>query len=366
VPTFSPALASLAVAAGVTVAAGVGGCNDGGARADAAAVDAADATDITDATDAACPGAITGLAFSTDGRRLAIAHGHAQVTVVQLAGAAPAAVVNRFAVTSAGGDAGAGAGGRAPIALTEDGALLAVGIAGAVQLWTVADGAPARLLDADGPRGDTVSLKFSDAPTPLLLAGFQPAAAPGDNLKIWRIADGVLVGSLAGSPHATFTYADEAVLLVDEARARFAVVSFNGRELRAAAFTVPLALTAFAPDGAYLGGVIAAGTDQEQVAIMSVADDAFVWQAAEQTRATRRLLFLENPSRVVQLGARTLVLDHEGGRLVTTLPRLDDAAVVAPAPDGAAVAAVTPAGAVVLLSTSDPAAPPRTLFSCPP
>ena len=148
-----------------------------------------------------------------------------------------------------------------------------------------------------------MSLKFSDSPTPLLLAGFDRQANPADNVRVWRAADGILVGLMTGSPHATFTYADEAVLLLDEAARQYEVRSFGGTLRRQAALPMPLAHTAFAADGAYLGGITGAGSDDERVAIMSVADDQFVWRSARATRGTRALLFLENPSRLVQLAA---------------------------------------------------------------
>ena len=116
---------------------------------------------------------------------------------------------------------------------------------------------------------------------------------------------------------------------------------------------MPLGRTAFAADGAYLGGITGAGSDDERLAILSVADDQFVWRSMRPTRATRALLFLENPSRLLQLSAESLLYDHADGSVLSALGALADARVAVVAPDGASVAAVTAAGAIVLVSTSD-------------
>jgi hypothetical protein len=195
---------------------------------------------------------------------------------------------------------------------------------------------------------------MSDSPTPNLLATFE---APADNVKIWRVADGILVGLASGAPLATFTHADEAVLLLDEKAGRFQIVSFGGRLLRQASLSQPLARTAFAADGAYIGGVTGGGTDGEQLAIMAVDEDAFTWRAMERTRGTRGLVFVENPSRIVQLGERALLYDHGDGKVLMPLPALDGARLAVAAPDGSAIAAVV-GEAIVLVSTSDGAARP--------
>src|SRR5436309_3011753 len=75
----------------------------------------------------------------------------------------------------------------------------------------------------------------------------------------------------------------------------------------------PLAHTAFAADGAYMGGVTGSGSDDEHLAVMAVGDTGFTWRSPERTRATRRLLFLENPSRVVVFGETAVVYDHTDG-----------------------------------------------------
>jgi hypothetical protein len=283
-------------------------------------------------------GTITQLAPSTDGKRLALAHANGRVTVVEPGGP----IVGRLAV------AASGAGLR--VALTEAGDTLAAAAAGAVKLWRVADGKLLHELPVGA--GDPVSLKFQDSPTPLLLAGFDRQANPTDNLKIWRASDGVLAGILTGSPQATFTYADAAVLLLDPAAGEYQVRSFGDRVLRQTPLPMPLGHTAFAADGAYLGGVTGAGSDDERVAIMSVADDQFVWRAAQPTRGTRALLFLENPSRVLQLADQARIYDSEAGQVLLTIPALVTAAVAAVAPDGASVAAVTTAG-LQFVSTTD-------------
>jgi len=293
-------------------------------------------------------GAIVQLAYSTDGKRMALADSTGQVTVVELAGAP----LRTFA--------GVAAGARLRAALVEDGGVLATAAGGSVTLWRVADGKQLHQLPVG--TGDPVSLKFSDSPTPLLLAGFDRQANPADNVRVWRAADGILVGLMTGSPHATFTYADEAVLLLDEAARQYEVRSFGGTLRRQAALPMPLAHTAFAADGAYLGGITGAGSDDERVAIMSVADDQFVWRSAGATRGTRALLFLENPSRLVQLAAQALVYDHEDGNVLLTLPPLATASTAVVSPDGADVAAVTPDG-IMLVSTTDGRARPAPF--CP-
>lgn len=282
------------------------------------------------------------IAWSTDGRTMAFAHLDGRVTLVTVPLTAPRTL--------------AVADGLARIALTEDGGLLATSRDGTVTLWSTADGAVMRTL-AIGT-GASVTLKFSDSPTPLLLATIAPAA-PADNIKIWRIADGVLVGQLAGSPHGTFTHADEAVLLLDEARGLYQVRSFLGRVLRETPLPRPLTGTAFAMDGAYLGGVTTGpGPDDQRVAIMSVSDDAFVWQSTQPSRATRQLLFLENPSRVVQFADETRVLDHDDGKVLRALPALAGATAAVSSSDGATIAALDPEGRVILASPDAAAARP--------
>lgn len=284
------------------------------------------------------------LAYSTDGRWLAAAHADGAVEVFELAGAA----VHRLRVAAT----------QPRIALTEDGALLAVAAEGTVKLWSVADGAVVRVL-ATGTAA-SASLKMSDSPTPNLLATFQ---APADNVKIWRVTDGILVGLASGASLATFTHADEAVLLVDEGAGRFQIVSFGGRLLREAALPQPLAKAAFAADGAYIGGVTGGRTDGEQLAIMAVDEDAFTWRATEKTRGTRGLVFLENPSRIVQLAERALLYDHGDGKVLMPLPALDGARLAVAAPDGSAIAAVV-GEAMVVVATSDGSVRPGP-ESCP-
>jgi hypothetical protein len=287
----------------------------------------------------AVPGATIGqLAYSPDGAWLAAAHSDGQVTVVSLdEGRRRRLRVARGVLPR--------------IALTEDGALLAAGSAGKVGLWKVSDGTLVRELPVGS--GDIVSLKFSDAPEPFLLASVALVPGAGDNLRIWRIADGVLVGLVSGGPRATFTHADEAVLLLDEARRRFEVVSFQGRSIKVGQFPQALSQTAFAADGAFMAGVLDAGTAQERLATISVGDDQFVWQSTERVQGTRELIFLENPSRVVQLAERVLVYDHGDGQVLTALPALLTTPVAAAAPDGSALAAVDGAGGLLIVSSSD-------------
>jgi WD40 repeat protein len=278
------------------------------------------------------------LAYSTDGRRLAAARQDGSVAVFELGGAG----VHRLQVART----------TPRIALTEDGSLLAVAAEGMVKLWAVDEGTVTRTL-ASGT-GPAVSLKMSDSPTPDLLVAF---AGSADNVKVWRVSDGILVGLAAGAPLATFTHADEAILLLDEPGASFQVVSFGARVLRAVPLPHPLGHTAFAADGAYLGGVTGGGSADERLAIISVGDDAFTWQATEPTRGTRQLVFLENPSRIVQLAERALLYDHNDGKVLMPLPALDQARLAVAAPDGSAIAAVTAAG-IVLVSTADGSAQP--------
>jgi hypothetical protein len=279
---------------------------------------------------------IIGLAFSSDGRWLAVARADGCVDALAVVGPDRRSLRVGAAVDR--------------IALTEDGSRLVAAGAGALTIWSVPTARPERQLGTG--LGAPVSLKLSDAPDPFLLAAFEPDG-DGDNLEIWRLSDGVLVGSLAGSAHATFTFADEAVLLLSELDRAYRVASFGGRTLRQATLPKPLAHTTFAADGAFLAGVVGAGSIEETVAIMSVADDAFLWQSAEPNRGTRQLLFLENPSRLVQLGQRVLVHDQADGKVLNSLPALADARLAVAAPDGSALAAVRGNGRLVLVSSED-------------
>ncbi len=275
------------------------------------------------------------LALSSDGRWLALAQEDGCVEVRALTGSSTRRTLR------------VGAGPPLRIALTEDGSRLAVIAGREVSIWSVATGARERTLGT-GP-GPVVTLKLSDAPEPFLLAAFDPLD-PGDNLRIWRISDGVLIGSLSGSAQATFTFADEAVLLLSERDGAYEVQSFSGRSLRRTAFPRPLRTTAFAADGAFLAGVVADGTE-DRVATMSVADDQFVWQSSAASVLTRQLLFLENPSRVVQIGRPVLVLDHESGRVIGSLPALEDVRLAVAMPDGSGVAGVRGNGTPVIVSS---------------
>ena len=298
--------------------------------------------------DAACAAAaIHQLAYSTDGRWLAVARADGRVAVFELAGTQ----VRRLRVAE----------GPPRIALTEDGARLVVAAGGTVAVWSVADGQVLRTL-ASGT-GAAVSIKLSDSPTPDLLVAFERASVAADNVMVWRLADGILVGLATGAPLATFTHADAALLLLDEAAAAFDVVSFTARSIRHAAFPQPLARTAFAADGAYMGGVIGAGGD-EQLAIMSVSDEGFTWVSAEKTKGTRQLVFLENPSRVLQLGEKALLYDHSDGKLLMALPALDRATLAVAAPDGSAIAAVV-AEKVTIVSAADGRAKTLEAAPCP-
>jgi hypothetical protein len=276
------------------------------------------------------------LAYSTDGRWLAAAHADGIVTVFELAGVR----VHRLKVATA----------PPRVALTEDGGRLVVAAGGTVAIWSLADGTVLRTLTSGA--GTAVSVKLSDSPTPDLLVAFERAAAADENVKVWRAADGILIGLAGGAALATFTHADAALLMLDEAAAGFDVVSFGARPIRHAQFPQPLAHTAFAADGAYMGGVTGAGSTDERLAIMSVSDEGFTWVSAEKTRGTRQLVFLENPSRVLQLGERALLYDHNDGKVLMPLPALDQARLAVAAPDGSAIAAVI-AEKIVLVSTAD-------------
>jgi hypothetical protein len=82
------------------------------------------------------------------------------------------------------------------------------------------------------------------------------------------------------------------------------------------------------------------GAGEEQLAIMSVSDEGFTWVSTEKTKGTRQLVFLENPSRVLQLGEKALLYDHSDGKVLMALPALDQATLAVAAPDGSAIAAV--------------------------
>jgi WD40 repeat protein len=278
------------------------------------------------------------LAYSGDGRWLGIAQVDGRVSLIKLGG-------------TSGQIVRAAAGVLPRIALSRDGGLLATATPGSVKLWTVADGTLVRELVVGG--GQPVSLRFSVEPPPLLLAGVDQAATPTGNVKIWSVTDGALVGALTGSPHAIFTLADAAVLLLDEARASFEVLGFDGRVIRRVTLPQPLARTAFAADGAFMAGVTGAGTAQERVATLSVGDDQFVWQSAETSRGTRQLIFLENPARVVQLADRARIYDHANGTVLAAVPALDGARTAAPTPDGATLAITTATGRIALVATAD-------------
>jgi hypothetical protein len=292
---------------------------------------------------AALDRSVVQLAYATDGRWLAAAHDDGRASIVELATGG----VRTWRVAQTA---------QPLLGLTEDGSLLAVAVEGTVALWSVATASIVRRLWSGG--GESVSLKLSDSPTPNLLVTFTPRSLPADNVKVWRVADGLPIGLATGSPQGTFTLADDGLLLLDEPAATFEVLSLYGRRLRKVCFPEPLALTAFASDGAYMGGVTGAGSDDEHLAVMAVGDEAFTWRAAERTRATRRLLFLENPSRVVVFGETAVVYDHTDGRVLSRLPALADARAVVAAPDGSAIAATTAAGGVILVSTADGAVRP--------
>jgi hypothetical protein len=285
------------------------------------------------------PGAaIVQLAYSNDGRRLAIVRASGPIEVVALAGA------ERWTIAVAQGT-------PAPrVALSEDGALLAAAADGQVGLWAVESGSLVRRLVVG--MGRCQALKFSDSAAPLLLAAFDRDANPGDNIKIWRVSDGVLVGTLAQGALATFTYADEAVLVAEPGRG-YQVFSFGGRQLRQASFPQALSALAFAADGAYLAGVARTPDGAEPVAILSVADDGFVWRSSELNRGTRQLLFLENPSRVLQLGERALLYDQENGRLLIRLVALEGLPHAVASPDGEVIAAATAEGTIRFVSSGD-------------
>jgi hypothetical protein len=277
------------------------------------------------------------LVYATDGRWLAAAHADGRATVVELASQR----VRTWPVAQTA---------QPRIGLTEDGSVLVVAAEGKVVLWSAVTGTVVRQLWSGG--GESVSLKLSDSPTPNLLVTFAPGSLPADNVKVWRVADGLPIGLATGSAQATFTLADDGVLLLDELAASFEVLSLYGRSLRKVRFPEPLAHTAFAADGAYMGGVTGAGSDDEHLAVMAVGDQGFTWRSPERTRATRRLLFLENPSRVVVFGETAVVYDHTDGHVLSRLPALADARAVAAAPDGSAIAAATAAG-VIIVSTVD-------------
>jgi hypothetical protein len=317
---------------------------DGGSTAglDAARPDAAaDHPPLDGAAATGCEvlGASVGqVAYSTDGRWLAAAHADGRVTVVELGGTA----VRTLKVSERS---------LPRIALTEDGGLLVAAVEGAVKVWSAAEGTLVRAL-ASGT-GPSVSVKLSDSPAPFLLVSFDRASTPADNVKVWRLADGILVGLASGGPLATFTHADAAVLLLDEERGGFDVLTFGGKLIRHVTFPEPLGKTAFASDGAFMAGVTGAGSTDERLATLSVGDDGFVWKLAEGTAGTRQLLFLENPSRVVQFARQVVVHDHADGKALLALAALEGATGAAAGPDGATIAALTPAGGVVLVSSSD-------------
>jgi WD40 repeat protein len=290
------------------------------------------------ASDGGTCAAIGQLAYSSDGRWLAVAVADGRVSVFGLASGETRLLRVAASLPRVG--------------LVEDGSLLLVAAEGIVRVWSAVTGQVVRTLDTG--TGPSVSLKLSDSPTPDLLVSFDRSTLPADNVKVWRVSDGILVGLGTGGPLATFTHADAALLLLDQAGASFDVVSFGGRTLHHAVLPERLAPTAFAADGAYLGGVTGAG----QLAVMAVDEDAFTWQAAAGTAETRQLVFLENPSRILQLGGKALLYDHTDGHLLRALPALDRARLAVASPDGADLAAVSVDGTIVLVSTVDGAARP--------
>jgi WD40 repeat protein len=277
------------------------------------------------------------LAYSGDGRWLGIAQVDGRVSLIKLGGTNGQSIQAASVLPR--------------IALSRDGALVATATSGSVKLWTVADGTLVRELAIGS--GEPVSLRFSVEPPPLLLAGVDQAATPAGNVKIWSVTDGALVAALTGSPHAIFTLADAGVLMLDESRGGFEVLGFDGRVIKRVTFPRPLARTAFASDGAFMAGVTGAGTSEERLATLSVGDDQFVWQSPETSQGTRQLIFLENPSRVVQLADRARIYDHANGNVLAAVPALDGALVAAPTPDGATLAVTTATGSISLVSTSD-------------
>lgn len=316
---------------------------------DATAADAAPTDGGSDAVDAAadagCERFATPprrLAFSTDGARLAVAHAGGGVSVIDLA---TGRIVRSLRVIPPDSD-------DPLIALTEDGARLASASAGTVSIWDVASGERAQSFEVGA--GTSGSLKFSDDPAPLLLATVAPP--PGvvakDNVKAWRVSDGLLVALLSGSPIGTFTFADTAVLLVDPAGASFQVLSFGGRVLGGGPLAPALTSVAFAADGAFFAGVSAGGA----LTLISTREARAVWQAPAV--APRALVFLENPSRLIQIGARTIVHEHLDGSVLLELPALAATTVVTAAPDGASLATADASGALTSISTSDGAARP--------
>ena len=344
----------------------VPGCSDRGGHVRDAR-DGSDGSDVRDAADAelaaACAGfglPVVQLTFSSDGRWLASAHADGAVTVLELAGTR----VRRLPDVFQGGP-------TARMALTEDGALLvaaptSTSRAPRVEVWRVADARLVRTLTLGREATTVVSLKLSDAPQPYLLASVAPALAPAGNVNIWRLTDGALVGLVSGSALATFTHADEAVLLLDEERSRYDVVSFQGRPIRGAALPEPLSLPAFANDGAFFAGLLPPMNGEQRLATMSVADDGFVWRSMQGGRGSRGLVFLENPSRIVHLADEVLVHDHDDGRVIASLPALADRAVVVAAPDGSALAAASATGGgVILVGSQDGAVRPVTCPAAP-
>ena len=286
--------------------------------------------------------ALTQLAYSRDGRWLGIARADGRVLAVRLGGGAS----RSFQIE----------GGAPLIALSEDGGMLATAVGGSIRLWSVADGTMMRTLSVG--EGPGVALQFSDAPDPLLLATVDEGRLSGGNIRVWRARDGVPVATLTGKAQATFTYADMAVLVIDETAGRFDVLSWQGERLRQVAFPRPLRHVAFAPDGAYVAGVLDAGSADERIGLLSVGDDIFAWTSMVPTRSSRRLVFLENPSRILQLADSARIYDHASGLVLLEPETLRDALLATASPDGSELAALTAGGKVILVSTADGAARP--------
>ncbi len=287
--------------------------------------------------------AIERLSASSDGRYLAVAQADGLVSVVRLEGSPQ---VRRVQVRQEGGAV-------APLMeLTEDGGSLVTAVPGALKIHTVGSGELRAQVPL--PPGQPISLELTDEPSPTVLVTIAPLPGSPDpraHAELIRWADAGAIASLRGGARATFTFADAAVVLVDEDGGGHTVIGLDGQPLLRTRYPEPLTRIAFAADGAYLAGM-AGAAGREELVLVQVREGRVIWRAPGV--GTRQILFLENPSRIVrvaELGAE--IHDHLDGKVLLSAPALGGATMAIAAPDGSSIAAVDGAGRILLVATAD-------------